>query len=436
MSENGYKLLPIESIIVEEGRARQDFAGQKELSESIAQHGLINPLVVVPQDGGTYRLVAGERRLRACWMLEKEEVPCTLWDDLSEIQQKEIELEENVKRRDLHWTEKIENIRQIDELKREQARGKGEQWTHQDTSNLSGESRTGVSQQIKFAEELEKRPDLKPEVARLPYRVARKRFNELLEREQLQEQAEKGEVKFEASLMHGKAEEQLQELDPESVDLILTDPPFAYENIEDMRETNRGSVQSYTSTLQDSDNLTKQDVELILAKVLPQMARVLKPSCHFYIFFGFGDIDLIKKYLPEELEIEYPILVWNKDRTTSPFRGYSYASMCEGIVFGYKKPRTKYLAQSCQQLLTYKPVSTQEKLHAFQKPPELLEYLIKQSTKPGETVLDPFAGSGATLVAAKTANRQAIGIELAERNWQIAQSWLMKLDGQTETQDA
>lgn len=51
-------------------------------------------------------------------------------------------------------------------------------------------------------------------------------------------------------------------------------------------------------------------------------------------------------------------------------------------------------------------------MHPNEKPVDLMGYLINQVTDPGETVLDPFAGSGATLVAAVRNNRNAIGIEL------------------------
>ena len=59
-----------------------------------------------------------------------------------------------------------------------------------------------------------------------------------------------------------------------------------------------------------------------------------------------------------------------------------------------------------------KRVPPSSKIHPTQKPTELLRDLIGFSTTPGELVLDPFAGSGATIIAAKETQRRAMGIEL------------------------
>ena len=60
-------------------------------------------------------------------------------------------------------------------------------------------------------------------------------------------------------------------------------------------------------------------------------------------------------------------------------------------------------------------------VHPTEKPVGLLANLITSVTKPGDLILDPFAGSGSTLVAAKKTGRRFIGVELDDDYYQIAQ---------------
>jgi DNA modification methylase len=71
-------------------------------------------------------------------------------------------------------------------------------------------------------------------------------------------------------------------------------------------------------------------------------------------------------------------------------------------------------------VLRVKSVPTVERLHPVDKPVELLRRLIAPTTDAGDTVLDPFLGGGATLIAAKELGRRAIGIEIEERYCEIA----------------
>ena len=62
----------------------------------------------------------------------------------------------------------------------------------------------------------------------------------------------------------------------------------------------------------------------------------------------------------------------------------------------------------------------ESRVHPTQKPERIMEWCVGLATKPGQTILDPFMGSGTTLVAAKRLGRKAIGIELEEKYCEIA----------------
>ena len=88
-------LLHPQKIIVSRTRGRKDFKNIKTLVDSIQQYGLIHPcLVAKSEEEGKYNLIAGERRYRAMCLLGWSQLPCTDRDDLSPLEQKEVELEE------------------------------------------------------------------------------------------------------------------------------------------------------------------------------------------------------------------------------------------------------------------------------------------------------------------------------------------------------
>ena len=105
--------VPIEDILPGQLQPRQNFSreGLEELRDSIAQHGVLQPLTVRPK-GEYFELIAGERRLRAAKMAGLYEVPCIIMDvDLERSGM--IALIENIQRRDLDFIEEAEGIERL-----------------------------------------------------------------------------------------------------------------------------------------------------------------------------------------------------------------------------------------------------------------------------------------------------------------------------------
>ena len=105
--------VPVEEIVPGplQPRQRISLEGLEELRDSIAQHGVLQPLTV-RQKGERFELIAGERRLRAARMAGLQEVPCIVMDvDMEDSGV--IALIENIQRRDLDFIEEAEGIRQL-----------------------------------------------------------------------------------------------------------------------------------------------------------------------------------------------------------------------------------------------------------------------------------------------------------------------------------
>ena len=119
-------------------------------------------------------------------------------------------------------------------------------------------------------------------------------------------------------------------------------------------------------------------------------------------------------------------LIWDKKRTTSPFRGLDYSPSTELILFAAKAPRERKLTEPSRELLSFSPIDSRARVHPFEKPQELLRFLIKQSTFQSHMVLDPFAGSASTLIAARSLGRKSLGFELDEERFLGAQQRLLE----------
>ena len=111
--ENVVVELPIESIRTNPYQPRKYFDEKTiaELAESIKSVGLIQPILVV-ENGAEYIIIAGERRYRACVMLEMTKVPCII-RRLDERRRKEIAIIENLQREDLNPMEEAEALQQL-----------------------------------------------------------------------------------------------------------------------------------------------------------------------------------------------------------------------------------------------------------------------------------------------------------------------------------
>lgn len=143
MPEETYPTLPPSSIVIRrETRQRQlNLDNIDDLKASIVARGTLIHPIVVRRVGEEIILVAGERRLRAYLELNLPAIPVRFFADLSEEEAEMIELEENIKRRELHWRDYVRSIGRLHQMLAAKAEDK---WSIKQSGDAIGMSREQI----------------------------------------------------------------------------------------------------------------------------------------------------------------------------------------------------------------------------------------------------------------------------------------------------
>ena len=390
-------------------RMRKTFDGIEELAESIRIHGQIEPIVL---DEGN-NLIAGERRLKAHHLLKMTTIKVSYLNDLTMLQKKEIELEENIQRKNFTWQEEVAAKLQLHKIKQEihgaasqgfsEAQNK-EKWQLKDTATALGESLGTVSMDIQLARGMSAFPELIKEKSKTAaFKILKQKQLRILN-EEMAKRIRGTTAISNPDIILGNCLDEMQKMEAESVDLILTDPPYGID-VDNAHTYKR-------MTVKDVDfNDTHFDTFDLLDKAFKEMFRVLKNNRHAYVFFAIDKYAAVLRLLLKHGFDVHPIpLIWDKGSGSYPSQMTSYVHSYEPFLHCSKGDRK--LNGTPRDVFEVKRVPSGTKIHPTQKPTELLRDLIGFSSNPGELVLDPFAGSGSTIVAAKETQRRAIGIEL------------------------
>jgi ParB family chromosome partitioning protein len=133
--------IPIEKIIPNQLQPRKDMGDLEELTESIREKGIIEPVIVRPKDGH-FEIVAGERRFRAAKAAGLNEVPC-IEHDIPDNEALEISIVENIQRKDLNVFEQAQSIMSLAEIYG---------YTHEEIAKKIGKSRVTVTELIRITD--------------------------------------------------------------------------------------------------------------------------------------------------------------------------------------------------------------------------------------------------------------------------------------------
>jgi site-specific DNA-methyltransferase (adenine-specific) len=208
----------------------------------------------------------------------------------------------------------------------------------------------------------------------------------------------------------------LRDLSAESVDLVITDP--AYESLEKHRAV--GTTTRLKHSKASSNDWFKIFPNERFGELFAEVYRVLKPDTHFYLLCDAETMFVAK---PEAEKAGFKFwkpLVWDK-RTIG--MGYHYRARYELILF-FEKGKRRLSDLGIADIIEVPRIRGG---YPAEKPVEIAEVLIRQSSDPGGVVADPFMGSGSVGIAAMKLGRRFLGNDLNPEAVQIAARRLREL---------
>lgn len=218
------------------------------------------------------------------------------------------------------------------------------------------------------------------------------------------------------TLWHGDCIEVMDGMNDTTVDVVLTDPPYSSGG---RRENARSIRKSMTRAVEDEDWIRGDAMSTggfiyLLRLAGMQWRRILKPGGHALAFIDWRMADALGAALETADLRRHPTLVWNKDRIGM---GAIFRNQHEFIIHATVGSPATPQRRDVPNVLTYPPVRNGD--HPTEKPGALLHTLLSVVTPPGGVVLDPFAGSGSTLLAARELGCQSIGVDADERYCEV-----------------
>lgn len=450
------------SLIDTSNRVRQTFDQQAlgELAMSIQTFGLLHP----PTISNKGVLIGGERRLRAITeVIGCEYVPVNVISDISKGDIKELELEENFKRANFTWQERVMGIYNLHQYKSKARIKMGKMWRQRDTADILGLSdHSHVSHTLMIAkymldgdDEIRSAPNATSALEIIMRRkeqeanaVAQKRLQTSTKPKPSEntgsgslgsldsldsldsflapkkipiggvvqktsstpsEAAAPTVVPINQWLHRDDSLVHMKSMKPESVDHIITDPPYAIQ-VDSMGLKN-------VSEIEDTHDV-EQNIDL-LKKLMPLAFKVLKPNGFFAFWYDNVHWDMLFKHATKAGFIvqRWP-LVWCKTHNCrNQAATFNFTKATEFAMICRKKGAS--LANKANKNFVLSDGSVERKMYSnpFAKPADAWNALIQTIAHPGQTILDPFMGQGSAIRAILNHGCVPYGIEIDENHY-------------------
>ena len=407
--------------IVVNDRAREDYGDLEELKESIKLNGVIQPITLAQLEDGTLELMAGGRRHRACSELGLPTIPAIIRTGETDISKLEIELLENVQRKDFTWVERAQLTDKINTF----YAAKDPNWSGRKTADLLDRGNSSINRDLQLARAIQLVPELaQQKTADDAFKLLKKIeenavVEELRNRQTQRIEASKENDRSSNGLDAGIAAA-LRAADAAyivedcfsgmaklrsggNIQIIECDPPYGVE----LNEQKAGK-DSVTSTVTGYKEVARSEYGDFLQKLCEEMYRVANKDCWLVFWYGQSHHQLVLESLRNAgWAVDEIPAVWVKPNGQTL---QLYYGRCWEPFFLCRKGQPIMAQRGRSNVFQFTGESN--KYHPTQRPVELIDAVLDTLSVGNERVLVPFLGSGATLRACFNRGLLAHGYDL------------------------
>ncbi len=222
------------------------------------------------------------------------------------------------------------------------------------------------------------------------------------------------------NISNGNSVELIKTLPNNSVDLILTDPPYNIGNY------STGNIKLKWRKNINNDLAEWDTIEFNPNEWVNEFLRILKPTGNIFAFTSYNLIGKWHEAFDKEFDT-FQFMVWHKTNPAPKIYKAGFLNSCELIICCWNKGHTwNFISQKDMHNFIESPICMgserlKEPSHPTQKPLKILKKIIEFASNPEDIVFDPFMGVGSTGVAALEMNRKFVGFELEESYFNAAQ---------------
>ncbi len=380
------------------------------LQASIQKFGLEQPIIV---NAKTKTIIGGHQRLEAYKITNRTTIPAILIDGLTPETEKAMNLALNKISGEWQVKELGEILKEFTEMKTD---------NKSNIIDVTGFEAKEIDDILKQL--TDKQPQAQSEIAPTP------EFKMPAEGKDFPKIYKFGKH----LLLHGDStnpEHYKMLMQGEKAAMVWTDPPYgiAYKTQDSSRSAEIGKEIL-------NDNLDKQSFQKFLDAFMQATVNSAKEDAAYYICFGYQRIEQMKKALAGQKMSVHSYIIWQKNKQTFGLNAH-YMHKYEVIIYAsraknlpYFEPILQVYKQDIKNLSKKKATKSadtpdynsdvwkvdkvEDMIHVNEKPVELVSIAIQHSSRKGEIVLDPFAGSCSCLEACERTGRVFRGIELDE----------------------